>query len=210
MVQPPIRANMTTNIGKKFIQLIKKHFGETSPLHKILNTSTIKIGYSCTPNMRSIIQKHNRKIINKDNNTTPVVKCNCRKQPCPLDGNCLAECVVYEASITQNDNKTTTYCGSTGGQFKTRYRNHIASFKNMEKSKDTTLATYIWQHKIDPRHIKWRIVGQRKPVTPGGICGICTLEKITIMKNNGPDSLNVRSEIARKCPHRDKNSLARC
>ena len=33
---------------------------------------------------------------------------------------------------------------------------------------------------------------------------VCLLEKTTIMHKNGPDTLNVRSEIYKRCPYRDK------
>ena len=94
---PPYAANLKTNIGKKFLQLVKKHFGKNSPLHKTLNTSTVKLSYSCTPNIKTIIQQHNKRLLNTKNTPTRNAGCNCRKQPCPLNGHCLTECVVYEA-----------------------------------------------------------------------------------------------------------------
>ena len=207
---PPYAANMKTDLGRKFLQLINKHFKKDNPLSKIINRHTIKLSYSCTPNMRSVILTHNKKLTTKPDTLTAPPGCNCRKQPCPLNGNCLAECVVYEAKITNND-KPVKYYGSTTTTFKTRYRNHTASFRNNERKTDTALASYVWSNELNPEpNIKWSIVGQRKPVTPGGTCGVCILEKVTILKNNGPDTLNVRSEIAKKCPHRNKNSLARC
>ena len=207
---PPYAANMKTDLGRKFLQLISKHFKNDNPLSKIINRHTVKLSYSCTPNMRSVILRHNKKLTTKPTTPTAPPGCNCRKQPCPLNGNCLAECVVYEAKLT-NNGKSVKYYGSTATTFKTRYRNHTASFRNKDKKTDTALASYIWSNNLNPEpNIEWSIVGQRKPVAPGGLCGVCILEKVTIMKNNGPDTLNVRSEIAKKCPHRDKNSLARC
>ncbi|MCP3850980.1 MAG: hypothetical protein GY694_12190, partial [Gammaproteobacteria bacterium] len=55
---PPYAANLKTNIGKHFLALIDKHFNSSNPLHKIFNRKTIKLSYSCTPNMRAIIQQH--------------------------------------------------------------------------------------------------------------------------------------------------------
>ena len=160
--------------------------------------------------MRAIIQRHNHKLIHGKPTNSPEAGCNCRKLPCPLNGNCLAECLVYEASVSHNGKKT-RYYGSTGTQFKTRYRNHTASFRNTNKQHDTTLATFIWENGLNPDpQVEWKIVGKRHPVAPNGICGVCTLEKVVIMKNSGPDTLNMRNEISRRCPHRDKNSLERC
>ena len=206
---PPYAANMKTDLGRKFLYLLKKHFPKSNPLSKIINRHTVKLSYSCTPNMRSVILKHNKKVTSQPSNPTTATNCNCRKQPCPLNGDCLAECVVYEAKL--NDDSPVYYYGSTANSFKTRFRNHTASFRHESKSNDTALAAYVWDRNLNPApNITWRIVGKRKPVAPGGICGVCVLEKVTIMKNSGPNTLNVRSEIARKCPHRDKNSLANC
>ena len=203
---PPFAANVSTDLGRKFLNLIDAHFPKTNPLAKIINRHTVKLSYSCMPNMRTIILKHNNKLINE--NTSPdKAGCNCRKQPCPLNGNCLAECLVYEAKLDHRG-RTVKYYGCTGGSFKTRYRNHTASFRNQAKSTDTALATFIWQNNLNPNpKIEWRIVGKRKPLTPNGTCGICTLEKVTILENNGPNTLNVRKEIYQRCPHRDKMAL---
>lgn len=207
---PPFAANLKTDLGRKFLNLIDRHFPKNSPLSKLLNRHTVKLSYSCMPNMRSIILKHNNKLLKEIQPPTPA-GCNCRKpQSCPLQGNCLARCLVYEAKILHNG-KEIKYHGSTSNAFKERYRNHTSSFRNERFSKATALAAFVWSNKLNPEpEISWRIVGQRQPVTPGGTCGVCTLEKLTIMKNRGPDTLNQRSEIYLKCPHRDKNSVRHC
>ena len=67
-----------------------------------------------TPN-RSSTTMHNKRILhssyssytkgNKDNTTYKT--CNCRqKNNCPLNGNCLQSSVVYQATVTRNDNNT--------------------------------------------------------------------------------------------------------
>ena len=44
------------------------------------------------PNMKSVIQKHNSKIL-EDPKPTNNKTCNCRqKSDCPLNQNCLSEC----------------------------------------------------------------------------------------------------------------------
>ena len=59
--------------------------------------------------------------------------CNCKKKDeCPLDGNCLQAAVIYQAKVTRTDNNThETYVGLTENDFKTCYRNHTASFRNI-------------------------------------------------------------------------------
>ena len=56
---PPFSENVETNIGKIFLKLIKKHFPPGSKLSKIFNKNTLKLSYSCMPNTKSIISKHN-------------------------------------------------------------------------------------------------------------------------------------------------------
>ena len=71
-------------------------------------------------------------------------------------------------------------------------------------------STFVWDNGLNPTpEVRWRIIGKRRKVQPNGLCGVCNLEKLTILKS-GPNTLNKRDEILRKCPHRDKNSLAKC
>ena len=72
---PPYSANIKTNIGKTFLNLIKKHFPKTNKLHKIFNKNTVKISYSCMNNISSIISGHNKNLLNP--NVTQY-GCNCR------------------------------------------------------------------------------------------------------------------------------------
>ena len=74
----PFSQHVRTNIGKEFLILIDKHFGNPShKLGKICNRSNLKISYSCMPNMKSIILNHNKRILEK-NVATEKKQCNCR------------------------------------------------------------------------------------------------------------------------------------
>ena len=57
---PPYSANIKTNIGITFLNLIKKHFPKTNKLHKICNKNTVKISYSCMNHISSIISVHKK------------------------------------------------------------------------------------------------------------------------------------------------------
>ena len=245
---PPYASNLKTDLGRQFLNLVDKHFKKDKQLSKIFNRHTLKLSYSCLPNMRSIILTHNNKLQHRppattsdpgsahppptqnaplastDAPTAPTVPprplrtqrtethpaCNCRKPPCPLNEKCLTKSIVYKAEINTERHKA-IYYGSTSTTFKERYRNHTASFRHESKRKNTALSEFVWENNLgtDPP-ISWSIVGERHPVKPGQICGICILEKITILKNKHPNMLNIRSEIGRKCPHRFKNTLIRC
>ena len=90
---PPFSLSVKANIGKLFFKLLKKHFPKSNPLSKIFNKNTIKISYSCTRNMKSIISSHNKQIPTPKNKQ---VGYNCRvKNSCPLDNKCLTSQLIY-------------------------------------------------------------------------------------------------------------------
>ena len=79
---PPYSAHVKTNIGKTFLNLIKKHFLKTNKLHKIFNRNTAKISYSCMGKISSIILGHNKNVLDP---TVTQYGCNCRiREDCPL------------------------------------------------------------------------------------------------------------------------------
>ena len=91
-------------------------------LHKICNTNTLKLSYSCLPNMSAEISKHNSKILKPDVVNVALSKsCNCRdKTTCPLPQyGCMAmKSVVYQATVTREDNnRVETYAGLTADHF---------------------------------------------------------------------------------------------
>ena len=88
------------------------------------------------PKIKQTIDNQNKQKLRLFNNSATENEenkpCNCRKlDECPLDGNCLQAAVIYQAKVTRTDNTTyETYVGLTENDFETRYRNHIASFRN--------------------------------------------------------------------------------
>ena len=73
---PPFPKSVKSNIGKTFLNLIKRHFPKTNKLHKIFNKNTVKVSYSCMSNMASILSSHNLNLINPFK--TQTYGCNCR------------------------------------------------------------------------------------------------------------------------------------
>ena len=63
---PPFSNSVKTNIGRKFINLVKKHFNKQNPLTKIFNKHNMRISYSCTANLENIIKAHNQKILSQN------------------------------------------------------------------------------------------------------------------------------------------------
>ena len=119
---PPFSKSVKSNIARNFLQLIDKHFPKTNPLHKIFNRNTVKVSYSCMPNVKSTISRHNQQILSTRRSSPPQQKnCNCRKsEDCPLNNNCQSECIVYKAEVKTSDGETREYIGMTANSFKER------------------------------------------------------------------------------------------
>lgn len=58
--------NVKSNIGRAVLRLIDKCFPTGHKLRKIFNRNTLKISYSCMPNVKQIIDGHNKSILKKD------------------------------------------------------------------------------------------------------------------------------------------------
>ena len=114
---------------------------------KILNRNTIKVSYSCMGNMKSLINRHNARIL-QAKAPTEAKGCNCRKNStCPLNGACLTESLVYKATVLAENHEPQTYIGMTEHNVKTRFRNHKMSFENPNYCSSMTLSKYIWDLK---------------------------------------------------------------
>ena len=107
---PPFSKNVTTNIGKIFLKMIDKHFPQNHKYRSLFNRSNLKVSYCCMPNMEKIIKSHNAAVLREKIENAH--KCNCRRpRTCPMNGNCLASCVVYKASV-KSENEEKVYYGS--------------------------------------------------------------------------------------------------
>ena len=207
---PPYNKNVNTNIGKKFLSIIKEEFGKKHPLHKILNRNTIKLSYSCMNNMQNIISGHNRAILRRATDNTD--DCNCEvKENCPLDGKCRTSSIVYQATVSTNsDNSKETYIGLTENQFKTRYYNHKATFTHRNKANSTELSKHIWKLKDQGKAytIKWKIICKTKAFNRStNKCKLCIAEKYYIIFQHSQSTLNERRELVTTCRHSNKHLL---
>ena len=157
------------------------------------------------PNIKNIIDGHNKHLSNNNNNST-AAGCNCRiKDQCPLQGECLTKSIIYQASVTANNN-TETYVGLTEGTFKARYSNHKTSFNHASKRNSTELSKHIWSLKDSNTNynLKWKIIKQVEAYSNiSKRCPLCINEKYYILFKPELSSLNKRSEIISTC----RNSL---
>jgi hypothetical protein len=212
---PPWDASVKTNLGRKFLNAVDKCFPKNHPLHKIFNRHTLKLSYSCMPNIKSIIDSHNMKIISKHNDmqteqtTEHQNECNCRqKTTCPLKGKCLQNNVIYQATVTTNIS-TETYIG-LATNFKERFRNHKSSFRLNKHRNATELSKHIWELKDNNKDFKitWKILKKCKPYDNiSKKCNLCLNEKFFIICKKNLCSLNKRNELASPCRHRNRYTL---
>ena len=145
-------------------------------------------------------------------NTKDTKTCNCRqKNTCPLNRNCFQSSLIYRATVTRKDNNTTeTYIGLTENNFKTRYRNHTASFRHTKLRNSTELNKHIWTLKENniSSYISWRILSSRSPYNSANKrCNLCLKEKLLIIRRPKLSSLNKRNELVSSCRHRNKTLL---
>ena len=145
---PPYSKNVKTNVAQTFLNLIDKHFPPSNKLHKLFNRHTVRVSYSGMTDMKNLIRKHNRKILNRNTKRTPTARviqsaipmvipkhtkndtpmCNCQKPAnCPLAKKCLrpTESIVYKAEVAtstaNNQPEKKIYIGITAGDFEIRY-----------------------------------------------------------------------------------------
>jgi hypothetical protein len=190
------------------INIIDACFPSSHPLHRIFNKHTLKLSYSCMPNIQQHIDAHNRRTLKRtDPPQTNTRNCNCRSPAsCPLNGNCLTPNVIYQATVTRHDNNTDeTNIGLCATDFKTRYRNHKTSFTHSDKRNQTELSKHIWTLKdnnID-HTIRWKTIRQAKPYSNNTKrCYLCLTEKYFILCKPNLATLNKRNELSSICRHR--------
>ena len=209
---PPFSKNVKTNVGKYFLNLVKKHFPKEHIYHKLFNRNNVKISYSCTPNINQTINAHNKNITKEE--TVQKNSCNCTKRnECPLNNNCLNTNLIYKATISSNVPSTPkTYIGLTEGPFKQRYANHKKSFNHRKYEHDTELSKEVWRIKDrnETPVVTWEIVRKCPSFNPNtNKCNLCLNEKLYILyANQSLNSLNKRNELVSKCRHQNKYSLA--
>ena len=165
------------------------------------------------PNIKQIISNHNKSITKKNKPQEPTQpSCNCRRNTvCPLDGKCLTSGVIYQATVTRQDNlKEETYVGLTDNTFKVRYTGHTSNFRNENKRNATTLSQHIWTLNDNniPHSVKWKIIARSNSYsTSSKKCNLCLKEKYFIICKPQMASLNNRNELAAECRHRKKYLL---
>ena len=158
-------------------------------------------------NMGSIIAAHNNKILSaKPTSEIPTRLCNCnRNNPCPLDGKCLSQSIVYKATVTAPSAPDKVYFGLTANTFKERYGGHKHTIETDRSYNPTALSGHVWKLKdrgLSPS-IRYEIAHKATSYQCGSRkCDLCIFEKTAIALANTESLLNKRSEIVSTCRHR--------
>ena len=211
---PLYSKNVTTKVEKLFLSLIHKHLPPHHELHKSFNRNNVKISCSCLPNIKSIINAHNRKILYP----SPTIgrrTCNCINiSQCPLQQRCLSNNILYQANITPlgENSETKVYYGICETTFKLRYANHKKSFNHRNRKSDTELSNEFWRIKDNKRSVNttWEILGRHQAYNTSrssNRCLLCLNEKLKIALHRNNNMLNRRTKKLNKCRHKNKYAL---
>ena len=212
---PPYDIRVKTDVGRMFLDAVNASFPDSHPLKPIFNRNTVKLSYSCMPNIKNKIDAHNKTQL-RQTTKTPTKACNCRDKPnCPLNGECRNMSIVYQATVAteekQPDHTTKTinetYVGLTDNEFKTRFANHKQSFTNERLRNATELSKYIWTLKERNTDYKmtWKILGRAQAYSnQTKKCNLCLLEKFYIICHPDQATLNKKSELISHCRHMKK------
>ena len=94
------------------VESIYIYFQAHNRYHKLFNRNTVKLSYSCMPNMEAVIRNNNARVVNENKpSDVSVDMCNCRDAAsCPLDGKCFTSSIVYKATI-QKASGNVSYLG---------------------------------------------------------------------------------------------------
>ena len=138
-------------------------------------------------NIGQIIQAHNRKIL-REVPEENIKMCNCRNvEECPLNGECLAENIVYQADVHETA-EISNNIGIYKPEFKSRYNNHTNSFNDESKKSDTELSKKIWDLKEKglPYKIHWKILEKVHSYNPGNpFCALSISKKVPHVESLG-------------------------
>ena len=171
--------------------------------------------------MARIIKSHNTQSLNPPPTPQSTRSCNCRKpvanfENCPLKGNCLAEAVIYKATVTAPNKPVMHYIGSTEPPFKLRYNRHNTTFRHDTYRTETELSKYIWSLRDEGvvGEVSWEVIQKAIPYKCSiRRCDVCLSEKFQIAQAMRADRtciLNKRSELVSTCLHQRKYRLGTC
>ena len=162
--------------------------------------------------MKQLITGHNKKVISTSEGRVGLEDYNCKcggVDQCQLGGHCRVESIVYQATVTMEE-EVKTYVGQTKNSFKSRVALHHSD--NNCGRRRTGLNTYIIDMKRqgkEPISVHWNVVKRAKQRRRGDrLCQLCLSEKAHILRADPRMTLNKRSELMQRCRHKDELMLS--
>ena len=213
---PPYSQNAKKDIGKPFINLVRKHFPKTNRYKKIFKLNTLKLSYCCTSKIRNFIKRHYPKVLNKTHHKDkPVSNCNCKsKSNCLLNGKCLTECLVYKP-IFATSNKSFASSGIYEWEQKASYINHTKSLRNYECMSETELSKQVGDSKDNDfdKNLSWTMHRKASPFKFGSeICELCLFVDSLWIHYSCWSRLFIKqkNELLSKSCHKDESFVSEC
>ena len=180
---------------------------------KIFNRNTLKISYRTCPNIKQVVAKHNKKMLEAVVPKEEERSCSCPRAKrlagdCPLQGKGITKNNVYQATVVETkadgEQRVETYVEVSAPPWKKRYASHKSSFIHPHKKGETKLSANIWDLKErgSTYDITWKVIDWGSPLTPvTGRCNLFTNEKFYILRQPEMASLNSRQEVGPHCRH---------
>ena len=112
--------------------------------------------------------------------------------------------LVYQATVTQDDQTQDHYIGLASTTFKARKNIHTHSFKDREDNQ-TALSKHIWELKDNNLNyqVTYKLIDRAATYSPvTDKCGLCIKEKYYIMFYPNLANLNDKSESYSHCRHK--------
>ena len=205
---PPYSKNVDTNLGKEFFKVIDKCFPPGHVLHPVINRNTVKLSYSCLPNMGTIIDNKNKQLLKGGAQNAP--PCDCLPDECPVEGKCKMSGIIYQAKIDTQNSESHSYIGLSEHSFIQRYSKHLSSFRIHDPRNSTSLSKKVLE--LQRKHIlfdiSWKILQSASPYKSGSSeCRLCISEIFYILFHPADATLNSRQEFSNKCRHQNKFKL---
>ena len=139
----PFSLNVSGNIGKNSLA----YWVNFAQKHKLFNRNNVKVSYSSLPKFKSVINSHNKYVLNEQEKPSP---CDCRDKTSYLvNRSCQHKNLVYACKVSTPDIKQNHlhYTGLTEHTFKDRLYKHNDSFEYKSKKNSTELSKFIWGKK---------------------------------------------------------------
>ena len=207
---PQYCRSVKTNLGKEFLKIVLECFPKSHKLSKICNRNTIKLSYSCLPNMgRKILADTNKKLKPEVDRVEKLCVGHRRGNDCPVvEKVCNRVDNIYNAKIQCNDNTIYNYIGMSAPPLRHRISTHVSSFKN--ETNQTELSTKVKNLKKEnvQYSLKFHLLENKTSYKPEiKRCNLCITEVYHIIYGKYDNLINSKQEIMNKCRHRAKFKL---